>query len=338
VATTSTLSRRTSEFAGVALFAISLIWLIALVTHEPADPVWFFTAGDSHPAANFVGLVGAFISEVSLQVLGYASFLVPRRRGGWPGWSLFWCRTMDSAYTKSFGAGMFLGLPERAVRAHRRQCEVNGRDVQGRRLHRRVDRRRMHSVLEPAGRHHRRAHAAGALGDHGHSVFLRADIRCPVRGLHGDGLRLITQFQSWREGTPALKPSGREVIAKHTREEWWNGCGRGGGVRGRRRVHARARKGTRREEPRAAARRRDRGRRRDASPAASMPLRRPSTTPPPHRAERAEGQGRGPARALPLEPADSASREPVERRMGGYTLPPLTLLGCAEGRAEDRRA
>ena len=58
MATTTTLSRRASEFAGVAVFAASLIWLIALVTHESSDPVWFFTAGDTHRASmalpNFV--------------------------------------------------------------------------------------------------------------------------------------------------------------------------------------------------------------------------------------------------------------------------------------------
>ena len=41
----STLSRRISEFLGVALFALALIWLISLVTYEPSDPVWFFTTG-----------------------------------------------------------------------------------------------------------------------------------------------------------------------------------------------------------------------------------------------------------------------------------------------------
>ena len=39
----SSISRRISEFLGVALFALALIWLIALVTYEPTDPVWFFT-------------------------------------------------------------------------------------------------------------------------------------------------------------------------------------------------------------------------------------------------------------------------------------------------------
>ena len=41
----STVSRRVSEFVGVALFAAALIWIIALATYEPTDPVWFFSAG-----------------------------------------------------------------------------------------------------------------------------------------------------------------------------------------------------------------------------------------------------------------------------------------------------
>ncbi len=69
----STVSRRISEFVGVALFALTLIWLIALVTHEPTDPVWFFTTDAAHPPANFIGRVGAFLSELSLQLFGYAS-------------------------------------------------------------------------------------------------------------------------------------------------------------------------------------------------------------------------------------------------------------------------
>jgi S-DNA-T family DNA segregation ATPase FtsK/SpoIIIE len=72
VGATSTLSRRASEFAGVALFAASLIWLIALASYEPSDPVWFITTGTTHAPANFVGLVGAFVAEVSFQLLGYA--------------------------------------------------------------------------------------------------------------------------------------------------------------------------------------------------------------------------------------------------------------------------
>jgi len=104
----STLSRRISEFVGVALFALALIWLISLVTHDPTDPVWFFTTGASHPPANFVGRVGAFLSELSFQLLGYAAYLIPAVIGV-AGWHYFWCQTPDAAYTKLTGVTLLFG-------------------------------------------------------------------------------------------------------------------------------------------------------------------------------------------------------------------------------------
>ena len=94
-----TLSRRISEFVGVALFALALIWLISLVTYEPTDPVWFFTTSALHPPANFVGRVGAFVSELSFQLLGYAAYLVPAVIA-WAGWYCFWCQPFEAIYTK----------------------------------------------------------------------------------------------------------------------------------------------------------------------------------------------------------------------------------------------
>ena len=104
----STIPRRISEFVGVALFAVGLIWLIALVTHEPLDPVWFFTTDAAYPPANFIGRVGAFLSEVSLQLFGYASYLLPVLIAA-VGWHYFWCRQPDAAYTKVVGVALFFG-------------------------------------------------------------------------------------------------------------------------------------------------------------------------------------------------------------------------------------
>ena len=99
----SALSRRLSEFLGVALFALALIWLIALVSHEPTDPVWFFTTDAAQAPANFVGRVGAFLSELSFQLFGYAAFLLPAVIAV-IGWHYFWCQAPDAAYTKITGA------------------------------------------------------------------------------------------------------------------------------------------------------------------------------------------------------------------------------------------
>jgi DNA segregation ATPase FtsK/SpoIIIE, S-DNA-T family len=103
----SKLSRRVSEFFGVALFAVALIWLIALATHEAADPVWFFSAGSNAVPANFIGRVGAFISELSFQLFGYASYLIPAMLVI-IGWHYFWCRCLDAPYTKLIGATLLV--------------------------------------------------------------------------------------------------------------------------------------------------------------------------------------------------------------------------------------
>ncbi len=102
----SALSRRVSEIVGVALFASALIWLIALASYEPSDPVWFFSTGTEAPA-NFVGRVGAFIAELSFQLLGYGSYVLPAVVVV-VGWHYFWCRDVDAVYTKAFGAGLVL--------------------------------------------------------------------------------------------------------------------------------------------------------------------------------------------------------------------------------------
>jgi S-DNA-T family DNA segregation ATPase FtsK/SpoIIIE len=101
-------SRRVSEFAGVALFACALIWVIALASYSSSDPVWFFNTGAAPAAANFAGRVGAFLAELSFQVLGYSAYLVPLVFVV-IGWHYFWCRSVDAAYTKLVGAALLFG-------------------------------------------------------------------------------------------------------------------------------------------------------------------------------------------------------------------------------------
>jgi DNA segregation ATPase FtsK/SpoIIIE, S-DNA-T family len=99
----STVSRRVSEFVGVALFAAALIWIISLASYEPADPVWFFSAGAHGAPANFAGRIGAFLAELSFQLFGYAAYVVPAAMVI-VGWNYFWCRSLDAAATKATGA------------------------------------------------------------------------------------------------------------------------------------------------------------------------------------------------------------------------------------------
>jgi DNA segregation ATPase FtsK/SpoIIIE, S-DNA-T family len=104
----STVSRRFSEFVGVALFAAALIWIISLVSYEPGDAVWFFSSGSHAAPANFAGRVGAFLAELSFQLFGYASYLIPALMVI-VGWNYFWCRSLDAAATKATGAALLFG-------------------------------------------------------------------------------------------------------------------------------------------------------------------------------------------------------------------------------------
>jgi S-DNA-T family DNA segregation ATPase FtsK/SpoIIIE len=104
----SFLSRRLSEFIGVTLFAVALMWLISLASYNPTDHVWFFTNPSELTPANFGGRVGAFLAELSYQTLGYSAYLVPVVLVV-AGWHYFWCRMPDAAYTKLIGAGLLIG-------------------------------------------------------------------------------------------------------------------------------------------------------------------------------------------------------------------------------------
>jgi S-DNA-T family DNA segregation ATPase FtsK/SpoIIIE len=104
-ASRSALSRRLSEVVGVALFAAALIWLIALASYDPNDPVWFFSTGTNEVPMNFAGRVGGFLAELSFQLLGYASYLIPAIIAV-AGWHYFWCCQIDAVYTKLTGAAL----------------------------------------------------------------------------------------------------------------------------------------------------------------------------------------------------------------------------------------
>ena len=104
----NTVSRRVSEFVGVALFGVALIWLIALASYTASDPAWFFNTGSDVPAANFAGRIGAFVGELSYQMFGYSAYLIPVIVAV-VGWHYFWCRVLDAAYTKLIGAALLFG-------------------------------------------------------------------------------------------------------------------------------------------------------------------------------------------------------------------------------------
>jgi DNA segregation ATPase FtsK/SpoIIIE, S-DNA-T family len=315
----STLSRRVSEFFGVALFAAALIWLIALASYEPRDPVWFFSTGTSAPA-NFVGRVGAFLAEVSFQLFGYASFLIPAMLSV-IAWHYFWCRSVDAVYTKAIGAllvftcsGAFLSLT------------LGSADIAGRtfRAGGYIGEWAAQWLSESLNR-------GGALIVVLTVLFLALILSTQfsfgrffavagslVRHVWARGVEIVHEWRAERE----REQQRREVIAKHTKKA---------AVPDTRDVKAPrsdkpapAPRITATVGPPVEARTEPQATRRPDAPTAPPPPRRakaPIVTPP-----------------LPLPEVETTERAPAERRLGGFTLPPPALLDAphAERKIDER--
>ena len=114
-----TRSRALNVFLGMVVTLSSILLLLALVTYHPSDPSFNTASGvDSHAIHNWIGLLGAGLSDILLQSFGIAVFLLPALLGGL-GWN--WLRSrsagspllrwMGLALTMTFLPAMFGLLP-----------------------------------------------------------------------------------------------------------------------------------------------------------------------------------------------------------------------------------
>jgi S-DNA-T family DNA segregation ATPase FtsK/SpoIIIE len=304
VAAFSTLSRRASEFLGVSLFAGALLWIVALVTWEPTDPVWFFSAGTAHPPANFAGLVGAFLAEASLQLFGYASYLIPATLVV-VGWHYFWCRPVDAFYTKLTGILLLFGCVSTLFSVALGSIDVAGRPY-----------RAGGAIGEGLT-----AFAAGYLNRTGSLIvivtLLALAIILTTQLSFGRmfGALFAATTAAWRQGlaewrewreTRRRERQRREVIAKHAKKAG---------------VPAEIVAGRTPLLPKAA--------KREAAAQKDMPSTVADQPGPPVPAKGSaprEARARVNTPPLPLSEPDPPSRAPIERKLGGFTLPPAALL------------
>ena len=106
---TPTGNRRLNELIGFLLFVAAILLFLALVSYSPADPS-FDTVGPapaSRPASNWIGILGAFGSDLLLQAVGIAAFLLPVMIG-LLGVRWFRSRNSNSPLAKFAGALMLL--------------------------------------------------------------------------------------------------------------------------------------------------------------------------------------------------------------------------------------
>jgi len=104
-----TRSRPLNIFLGTMLLLASLLLLLALATYHPADPSLNTASSEAGPHAvhNWIGLFGASLSDLLLQILGIAAFLLPFWLGGL-GWT--WMRSRPSGLAWLRWMGVLLSL------------------------------------------------------------------------------------------------------------------------------------------------------------------------------------------------------------------------------------
>jgi len=353
----STVSRRASEFVGVALFAAALIWIIALASFEPTDPVWFFSAGAHGAPANFAGRVGAFLAELSFQLFGYASYFVPAAMVI-TGWNYFWCRSLDAAATKAIGAVLLFLCISAFLSLTLGTLEVSGKAF----------RAGGYAGEFFAGELAEYLNRTGSLIVVLTSIFLSIIIStqfsfgrffAAVLGAIRDSARRSIDAYHERREERRREQQRREVIAKHTKK---GTVIADAAALGRPAVEAPAAKAAKAADARAAGAaeaapglasrmshaigdvlRRSRAKQ-DAPIAAEPSIVTASgarAEREPERAERTVAPQAGPksfappkppkvvAPSLPIPDPEPVVKAPAERRKGDYTLPPAALLDAA---------
>jgi S-DNA-T family DNA segregation ATPase FtsK/SpoIIIE len=103
-----TRSRPLNVFLGLVLLLVSLLLFLALATYHATDPS-LNTATDSAVASNWVGLFGAYISDLLLQSLGLTAFLLPLWMGGL-GWTWMHSRPGGSPILRWVGTVLALAF------------------------------------------------------------------------------------------------------------------------------------------------------------------------------------------------------------------------------------
>ncbi len=102
---TPTGNRRLNELVGFLLIVSAIFLFLALASYSPLDPSFNTAAAQpaSHPARNWVGMVGAYTGDLLFQLLGISTFLLPMYLG-LLGSRWFRSRKIESPRARAIGA------------------------------------------------------------------------------------------------------------------------------------------------------------------------------------------------------------------------------------------
>jgi S-DNA-T family DNA segregation ATPase FtsK/SpoIIIE len=113
---TPTRNRRLNEIIGMVVLVAAVLLLLALASYTPTDPS-FNTVGryvTGRPAHNWTGMVGAYLADAMLQLIGVAAFFLPMVLGRL---GICWMRSRPagSPMAKTIGLGMWVVFAPAAI-------------------------------------------------------------------------------------------------------------------------------------------------------------------------------------------------------------------------------
>ena len=306
----SALTRRVNEFTGVVLFAAALIWFISLVTWSSRDPVWFFNDSTGGSVNNFAGPFGAFVALASYQLVGYTAVILPVTLAV-VAWHYFWCTKIDAPYTKVIGAALLVGCSAALIGI---VVSAFSRNAQ---------------VYQAGGL------VGGLIGASLSGVLNRTGAAIVLLALSSLGFLLATHFSLGHVFTRVAKKAKPKRGFLEIYREWRDGRRR---EKERKQIiDKHVKKAGKEKAPEIATKVADAAQKLKAARSNSKPLlepdddddeeilpvRKPAAKPP------AIKRATSSAVPQPL-PLSDAEKTPVERRQGGYLLPPVTLLDAAK--------
>ncbi len=108
---TPTTNRRLNELIGFLIFVFAILLVLSLVSYSPLDPSLNTAANPvaGRPAHNWIGVFGAFLSDLVLQLFGVSAFLLPAFLAMY---SLHWFRSraISSPWAKVLGGSALVSF------------------------------------------------------------------------------------------------------------------------------------------------------------------------------------------------------------------------------------
>src|SRR5688572_3352561 len=67
---------RRNDVLAIIFFAVAVLLILSLVTYDPKDPSWN-SVSSQQKASNLIGTVGAYLSNIFLELFGLAALVIP---------------------------------------------------------------------------------------------------------------------------------------------------------------------------------------------------------------------------------------------------------------------